>query len=134
VKLAANDSTEEACKCILEYYTLIICGFFLVAFLIENSEEGGLPLFIKSSSLPEILEDCVHVFNAVRWQCLESFCWDARFTWRLVVSKFGDMMLDLGCRRGHTQRVESGALEDVVQDAEVHRCILQHEQSCETQS
>jgi hypothetical protein len=44
------------------------------------------------------------------------------------------MMLDLGCRRGHTQRVESGALEDVVQDAEVHRCILQHEQSCETQS
>jgi hypothetical protein len=55
---------------------------------------------------------------------VESFCWDARFTWRLVVSKFGDMMLDLGCRRGHTQRVESGALEDVIQDAEVHRCII----------
>jgi hypothetical protein len=116
VKSATNDSTEEACKCILDYYTSIICGFFSVAFFIENSEEGGLPLFI--------LEECAHVFNAVRWQCLESFCWDARFTWRLVVSKFGDMMLDLGCRRGHTQGVESGALEDVVQDAEVHRCIV----------
>jgi hypothetical protein len=104
----------------LEYYTSIICGFFSVAFFIENSEEGGLPFFINSSSLPEILEEYVHIFNAIRWQCLESFCWDARFTWRLVVSKFGDMMLDLGCRRGHTQQVESGALEDVVQDTEVH--------------
>jgi hypothetical protein len=34
-------------------------------------------------------------FNTIRWQCLESFCWDAGFTWRLVVGKFGDMMLDL---------------------------------------
>jgi hypothetical protein len=33
-------------------------------------------------------------------------------------------MLDLGCRRGHTQWVESGALEDVIQDTEVHRCIV----------
>jgi hypothetical protein len=124
VKSATNDSTEEACKCILEYYTSIICVFFSVAFFIENSEEGGLPFFINSSSLPEILEECAHIFNDVRWQCLESFCWDVRFTWRLVVSKFGDMMLDLSCRRGHTQRVESGALGDVVQDAEVHRCIV----------
>ena len=89
--------------------------FFLVAFFTENLEEGGLPRFIISSSLPELLEECVHIFNAVRWQCYESFCWDARFTWRLVVSKFGNMMLDLGCRRGHTQRVESGAMEDVIQ-------------------
>jgi hypothetical protein len=125
VKSATNDSTEEACKCILEYYTSIICGFFLVAFFIENSEEGGLPLFIISSSLPEILEECAHVFNAIRWQCLESLCWDARFTRRLVVSNFGDMMLDLGCRRGHSQWVESaGALEDVIQDAEVNRCVI----------
>jgi hypothetical protein len=92
VKSATNDSTEEACKCILEYYTLIICGFFSVTFFIENQEEGRLPLLIISSSLPEILEECVHVFNAIRWQCLESFCWDTRFTWRLVVSKFSDMI------------------------------------------
>jgi hypothetical protein len=123
VKTATNDSTEEACKCILDYYTSVICGSFWSPFFIENLEEGGLPLFIISSSLPEILE-CVHIFNAVRWQCYESFCWDARFTWRLVVSKFGDMMLDLGCRRGHTQGVESGAMEDVIQDAEVHRCVI----------
>jgi hypothetical protein len=97
VKSATNDSTEEACECILEYYTSIICGFFSIAYFIENSEEGSLPLFIISSSLPEILEECAYVFNAIRWQCLESFCWDARFTWRLVVGKFGDMMLDLGC-------------------------------------
>jgi hypothetical protein len=86
VKSATNDSTEEACKCILEYYTSIICGFFSVAFFIENSEEGrfailhkfffpprnlggvcpplarrraDLPFFINSSSLPlEILEEC----------------------------------------------------------------------------
>jgi hypothetical protein len=122
--MATNDNTEEVCKCILEYYTSIICGSFWLPFVIENSEEGGLPLFIISSSLPEILEECAHLFNAVRWQCLESFCWDARFTWRLVVSKFGNMMLDLGCRRGHTQRVESGALEDVIQDAEFHRCVI----------
>jgi hypothetical protein len=107
-------STEEACECILENYTSIICGFFSVTFFIENTEEGSLPLLIISSSLPEILEECVHVFIAIRWQCLESFCWDAGFTWRLVVSKFSDMMLDLGCSRGgHTQRVESGALGDV---------------------
>jgi hypothetical protein len=48
----------------------------------------------------------------------------ARFTWRLVVGKFGDMVLDLGCRREHTQRVESGALEDVVQDGEVNRRVV----------
>jgi hypothetical protein len=72
VKSATNDSTEEACKCILEYYTSIICRFFLVALFIENSEEGGLPFFINSSSLPEILEECAHIFNAVRWQSSES--------------------------------------------------------------
>jgi hypothetical protein len=83
-------------------------GWRFATFFIENSEEGGLPFFINSSSLPEILEEYAHIFNAIRWQCLESFCWDARFTWRLVVSKFGDMMLDLSCRRGHTQRVEVG--------------------------
>jgi hypothetical protein len=42
----------------LEYYTSIVCGFFSIAFFIEDSEEGGLPLFIISSSLPEILEEC----------------------------------------------------------------------------
>jgi hypothetical protein len=104
----------------LEYYTSIICGFFLVAFFIEIPEEGSLPFLIISSSLPEILEECVHVFNAIRWQCLESFCWDAGFTWRLVVSKFGD----LGCRGGHTQQVESGALGDVIQDTGVNRCVV----------
>jgi hypothetical protein len=34
------------------------------------------------------------------------------------------MMLDLGCRWGHTQRVESGALGDVIQDTGVNRCIV----------
>ena len=33
VKTATNDSTEEACECILEYYTSIICGSFCSPFL-----------------------------------------------------------------------------------------------------
>jgi hypothetical protein len=124
VKAATNDSTEEACECILEYYTSIICGFFSVTFFIENSEEGGLPLFIISSSLPEILEECAHVFNAIRWQCLESFCWDARFTWRLVVSKFGDMMLDVVVEGGIPNGLRVGRWKMSFQDAEVHRCVV----------
>jgi hypothetical protein len=78
---------------------------------IENPEEGSLPFLIISSSLPEILDECAHVFNAIRWQCLESFCWDARFTWRLVVSKFGDMMLDLRCRGGIPNGLRVGCWE-----------------------
>ena len=39
---------------------------------IENLEEGGLPFFINSSSLPEILEECAHIFNAVGGSALRA--------------------------------------------------------------
>jgi hypothetical protein len=87
----------------LEYYALIVCGFLLVTLVfVENLEEGGLPLLISASSLPEILEECVYVNDAIWGQCLECLCWYSRLTRGFIIGKFGDGLLDFTDGRAFT--------------------------------
>jgi hypothetical protein len=52
---------------------MIVGGFFLVIFLVENLEESHLPILIIFLSFPKILKEFAYICDAFRRPCLEHF-------------------------------------------------------------